>query len=99
MSRAFVTATVSLLLAGILCDGETSAAESTPPVSDVAAQISAVLRSRFPSVNIEHVSSTPMQLGLYEIVTSTGIAYTNASADFLISGVLVDTRTHENLTA
>ncbi len=57
------------------------------------------LSDRLPNLpRIEEVSKTPMN-GLYEVrVNESDIFYTDAQGNFLIQGVLIDTRARVNLT-
>lgn len=66
--------------------------------TDVAAHITATLKERFPGLQIDSVSPSPQFPGLYEVVTQSEIGYTDAKADFLIAGKIVDTRTRQDLT-
>lgn len=90
-------AVLTALLISITLYSVSWAADKATP--DVAAQIAATLQERFPEVKIRHVALVPHLSGIYEVVTSSEIAYTDASADFLISGRLVETRTRRDLTA
>jgi thiol:disulfide interchange protein DsbC len=63
-----------------------------------AATVRQTLESRFPDIAVLDVQSAPMP-GLFEIFTGDGIAYSNATGDFLLLGSLMDTRTRRNLTA
>jgi thiol:disulfide interchange protein DsbC len=66
--------------------------------ADVSANIAAILQSRFPHVKIEQVSPVPRLAGIYEVVTQSEIVYTDASANLLIAGKILDTRTQANIT-
>lgn len=56
------------------------------------------LQSRFPdNGKIDEISETPIP-GLYEIRIGTDIAYTDASANYLLLGALIDSKTQKNLT-
>lgn len=63
------------------------------------AQIKKILMERIPEFpKILEVSKSPMN-GLYEIrVQEDEIYYTDAEANFLIQGSLIDTRTRQNIT-
>jgi thiol:disulfide interchange protein DsbC len=62
------------------------------------AKIRDALHERFPEVKVEAVSAAPVQ-GLYEVVTANEIVYTDASADHLIAGRIVDTHSRADLTS
>jgi thiol:disulfide interchange protein DsbC len=70
------------------------AADSKP---DTAATIKQNLESRFPGAHVVEVQPSAMP-GLYEIYMGDQIVYTDASADYLLMGPLVDTQTRQNLT-
>src|SRR4051794_23641025 len=56
------------------------------------------LAERVPQLqNIDEVSKTPMP-GLYEVRVGSDLFYTDAEANFLIEGHLMDTRLRRNLT-
>ncbi|NQW94095.1 MAG: DsbC family protein, partial [Polaromonas sp.] len=57
------------------------------------------LAERLPNLSkIDEISKTPMN-GLFEIrVNDNDIFYTDAEGNFLIQGVLIDTRSKRNLT-
>lgn len=59
--------------------------------------IRATLQQRVPSLAVLQVYGTPLP-GIYEIISPDGIAYTDARADYVIRGELLDTRTRRNLT-
>jgi thiol:disulfide interchange protein DsbC len=63
------------------------------------ANLKKILSERLPSLpKIEEISKTPM-LGVFEIrVQGNEIFYTDAKGDFLIQGVLIDTKQKRNLT-
>ncbi|HKR46167.1 MAG TPA: DsbC family protein [Paraburkholderia sp.] len=85
MLKSFVVATLTLVFGALPAQGS--------PIEI----IKATLTERFPTVQIVDVSETRW-MGLYEVVTADEIVYTNADGSFLISGSLLDTKTHENLT-
>ncbi len=77
--------------------GATVAANVTPATAD--ATIRKVLSERIPKLpKIDEV--TPSQIpGLYEVrFGGTEIIYTDANAQFLVQGALIDTKTMANLT-
>ena len=67
------------------------------PKSDPAATIRQVLESRFPGTKVMDVQSTPLP-GIYEVYVGDRIVYADASADHLIIGSILDTRTRSDLT-
>jgi thiol:disulfide interchange protein DsbC len=61
-------------------------------------KIKTTLQSRLGNqVDIKGVSKSPIA-GLYEVNLGSDIIYTDANADYVINGEIVDTRTHRNLT-
>jgi thiol:disulfide interchange protein DsbC len=89
------TSGLATLAALTLLCSSAPGADATP---DTPAQITATLQERFPGIQIEHVTPVSQLSGMYEVVTANEIAYTDAHADFLFAGKLVDTRTHQDLT-
>jgi thiol:disulfide interchange protein DsbC len=81
-----------------LASGVSSAAPATA-VSDATTEsrIKSTLEARYPDSKIETVLPSNDIAGWYEVVTSTGIAYTNPNADLMLIGTLTDTRSKENL--
>jgi thiol:disulfide interchange protein DsbC len=76
-----------------------SAISCAEGAGDAATRIKAALTERFPNVRIEQVNPVAQWSGLYEVVTSSEIVYTDASGNFLIGGSILDTRSKTNLTA
>jgi len=72
--------------------------------ADAAAQpldmesIQRAVEARFPRIHIDHVAPAPWG-GLYAVFTDTEIVYTNAGADWIMMGQLLDARTQKNVTA
>jgi thiol:disulfide interchange protein DsbC len=64
----------------------------------VNGKIRAILKERIPTLAILDIYETAIP-GIYELVSPDGIRYTDASADHLIMGQLLETQTHRNLTA
>lgn len=75
--------------------GKPASAKSDDPV---AARIKNTLHERFPDVPVISVSAAGVS-GLYEVVTAVDIVYTDVSAEHLITGRIVDTKTRLDLTA
>jgi thiol:disulfide interchange protein DsbC len=70
----------------------------TQPVAAQEAVIKKTFAERFPDFpKIDEVSKTPIA-GLYEIRVGTNIFYSDEQGNYLIEGVLVDTKTRTNLT-
>lgn len=61
-------------------------------------QIKAKLEKSFDNVKFEKVLPSPQWPGMYEIVTESELAYTNADGSVLFAGQLIDTSTKENLS-
>ncbi|MFM8609783.1 MAG: DsbC family protein [Burkholderiaceae bacterium] len=77
-----------------------AAQAGAPQPADAATQarIRKNLKDRLPQIDsVDEVNRTPMP-GLFEVRIDTDIVYTDAEANFLIYGNLVDTRAKRNLT-
>jgi thiol:disulfide interchange protein DsbC len=61
-------------------------------------QIKSKLEKSFENIKFEKVIPAPQWPGMYEVVTESELAYTNADASILFAGQLVDTSTKENLS-
>ena len=61
-------------------------------------EIKARLQKSFESVKFEKVSPSAIWPGLYEVVTETELAYTNADGSLLFAGRILDTGTKTDLT-
>lgn len=56
------------------------------------------LETRYPGLQVDSVASSPIK-GLYEVVVQGAhIVYTDANANYLIDGMLIDTVSKRNLT-
>ncbi len=56
------------------------------------------LETRYPGLQVDSVASSPIK-GLYEVVVQgTHVIYTDANANYLIDGMLIDTVSKRNLT-
>lgn len=64
----------------------------------VVADLRLKLEKRFPQVPIKRIAPAAWP-GMYEVIAGGEIIYTNASADWVIMGQMVDVKTSENLTA
>jgi thiol:disulfide interchange protein DsbC len=56
------------------------------------------LKERYPQLEVKDIRSSPLP-GWYEVFTGTQLAYSDATADHLFVGKLIDTRTKEDLAA
>ena len=65
--------------------------------SSVDAQIRAKLKTAYPTLEVQSLTPMP-ELGLFEIVSNTGIAYVDPSGDHIFLGSIIDTKTRRNLT-
>ena len=88
-----------LLLAALACTcvyaGDTNA--STPPRGDPSA-VKDMLQKNYPQIGkIDKVNKANF-LGLYEVVTSEQLFYTDEKAQYLINGSIYDLKTMRNLT-
>jgi thiol:disulfide interchange protein DsbC len=56
------------------------------------------LQARYPNIEINSVTESPIK-GLYEVVVQgSQVIYTDGKADYLIDGMLIDTASKRNLT-
>ena len=67
------------------------------PAADAAAKIRHTLESRYPGTHVLDVQPSALP-GLYEVYLGDEIVYTDASADYLVMGPMVDTQTRQDLT-
>lgn len=70
------------------------ATQGSPALDDVKK----AFETRFPGVAVTAVSATPYA-GLYEIQLGMDLLYTNAHADYLMQGSLIDSKTRADLTS
>jgi thiol:disulfide interchange protein DsbC len=63
----------------------------------VRSHIKQTLEQRFPTVKVDAVQPAPLP-GVYEVIAGEHVGYTDANADYLILGRLMDTRTREDLS-
>lgn len=91
MKRMMMNALKTLLISACVLAGLTAQAQE--------ATIRKNLTERIPQLQkIDEISKTPVN-GLYEVrVNGTDIFYTDADANYLIQGNLIDTRQRRNLT-
>jgi thiol:disulfide interchange protein DsbC len=75
-----------------------AAAAPAHGADQVPADLLPRLRERFPGIRFDHVDPSGFP-ALYEVYTDDSVVYTNASADWILMGPLVDARTQQNLSA
>lgn len=73
------------------------ACHAATPVSDADALL-ATLKQQYPTAAITSVTPAPVK-GLYEVVLSHKIAYTDGTGRYFVYGSVVDMKTNEDLTA
>jgi len=87
------------ILVALLCVGGCATPRNHPAAaSSTEARIKATLNERFPASPIEKVRPSPYP-GWYEIVTPTELVYTDAEANLLFVGKVIDTKTKVDLTS
>src|SRR5882757_1816329 len=69
---------------------------AVPPTD--ADNIKKAIEQRFPGSKVERVEPAAIP-GLYQVFTGAELLYTDPRGDYLLMGPLVDTKTHQNLTA
>jgi thiol:disulfide interchange protein DsbC len=74
----------------------TASAAELPATVD--ASIRAALKARIPALTVSELHTTPLP-GIYEVLAPDGIVYTDASAEHVIKGEILETRSGRNLTA
>jgi thiol:disulfide interchange protein DsbC len=67
------------------------------PAPEATTSIRQTLETRYPGVHVLDVKPSAMP-GMYEVYLGNDIVYTDAHADYLLGGPLVDTQTRQNLT-
>lgn len=92
-SRSALTALGFLLAAACLTPGWAV----SQPKADPIATIKQTLEARYPGVHVLEVKPSAMS-NLYEVYLGNELVYTDAGANYLLGGPLVDTQTHQNLT-
>lgn len=91
-ARSFFACLLLLVLAPC------AAAPLKDPFSAQQAALLARLKARLPQVPIDAVSTTPYP-SLFEVRSGHQLFYTDADANYLLAGSLVDIQTRKNLTA
>lgn len=66
-----------------------------PPA--LGARIRAALKERIPKLTVVELHNTQLP-GVYEVLSPDGITYTDAGANYVMMGQLIETQTHRNLT-
>lgn len=92
--KALIAASFAILLPLAAPAAEVENSEPAP-----MAQIRATMKERYPEAKVEAISASKVMPGWYELVVGDQIVYADASADRLIVGKIVDTRTRQDLTA
>jgi thiol:disulfide interchange protein DsbC len=93
--RGTFAAIAALGLAWCVTPGWAAAPPATAPAP--AGSIKQNLESRYPGVHVLDVKPSAMP-NVYEVYLGSELLYTDANADYLLGGPLVDTQTHQNLT-
>uniref|UniRef100_UPI003340B5FC DsbC family protein n=1 Tax=Castellaniella defragrans TaxID=75697 RepID=UPI003340B5FC len=86
-----------------------NAGESAPAAGDHALSVAGFgpaeaqsirqhFEARFPGIQVTLVRATPMA-GIYEVQVGMDLLYTDASADYVLQGSLIDARARKDLTA
>jgi len=90
----FLHTTIGVAIAA----GLLSATAWSAAVDEDVAQLLQKLQRQFPDVPIKRVKPAAWP-GMYEVIAGSEIVYTNAGADWIIMGQMVDVKTSRNLTA
>jgi len=80
-------------------DPAATPADSPAPsaASNAAAMIKKTIEMRFPGTKVQDVQPSPMA-GIYEVYVDGKFIYTDASANFILTGSMIDTQTRQDLT-
>ena len=70
----------------------------TAVASDTTDRIKQVLEQRVPGVAVRQITASAVD-GIYEVVTDTGIAYSDSTGEHLLLGRMMETSTGRNLSA
>ncbi|MEN9844175.1 MAG: putative thiol:disulfide interchange protein DsbC precursor [Pseudomonadota bacterium] len=100
--RRFLRSTLAAVALGVCCLSVTLSvtwAQDTKVDAAVAATIRKNLGERLPNLpKIDDITKTPMP-GLFEVrVNGADLLYTDADGNYLIQGMLIDTKSKTNLT-
>src|SRR5690606_33027960 len=71
---------------------QVSASEATPD------SVRKSFEGRFPGIQAKEIRRTPFP-GLFEVQIGRDLLYTNATADFVLQGALIDAKNRRDLTA
>ncbi len=95
--RAAPLAMAVLVLGSILGTSRAHAEEASDIPAAMSSKITATLKARFPDLEVDGLHRAPLP-GLFEVVTSDSILYVDESADFVLVGRLIDTKSKEDLS-
>ncbi len=88
---------VRLLLTSLMLCALSSVGLADQSKPDAAATIRKTLEARYPGTHVLDVQPSAMA-GVYEVFLGDEIVYTDASADYILMGPMVDTQTRKDLT-
>jgi len=91
-----LTVFAATLLFGVCVVFTTQLAHAKAALS--ADDIKIKLQKSFANIKFESVRPSPSWPGMYEVMTESELAYTNADGSLLFAGHILDTTTKENLT-
>jgi thiol:disulfide interchange protein DsbC len=93
MNRLIQGCSVVIALGAMLWGGWAHASE------DVASRLKQTLEQRFPTIRINAVQPSPIA-GLYQVIAGDDqVVYTDATGDHVVVGHMMDTQTHQDLSA
>jgi thiol:disulfide interchange protein DsbC len=106
-SLAAALGLLSLAVGGLVSAQPAAPAAAAPAMSESVPStqgdstldaVKKAFEGHFPGIEVTAVAPTPYA-GLYEIQLGTDVLYTNARADYVLQGSLVDSKTRVDLTA
>src|SRR3546814_896308 len=81
-------ATLALVVSPVMVQAQSATPES----------VRESFEGRFPGIEAKEVRSTPFP-GLFEVQVGMDLLYTNATADYVLQGALIDAKSRRDLTA
>jgi thiol:disulfide interchange protein DsbC len=73
------------------------ALKSVPISAEISSKVRAALKERVPQLTVLDVRGSEIP-GLYEVMAPDGVTYTDITANYVLMGPLIDTRSHRNVS-
>jgi thiol:disulfide interchange protein DsbC len=74
-----------------------AAGPASPAATELIERLKVTLAERLPTVRVLQIRPAQIE-GIYEVIAPDGMLYVDASGDHMLTGEIVDTRTHRNLS-